>query len=115
MPPYSLDLRKRILVDVEAGLTMQAISEKYRVSTKCIRDLRQLKEETGSLEPRHTKTGPKPKLSEHLEQLTVLVQAQPDATLEELQRRLPIRAGLATIWRALKALGFTLKKSPACN
>lgn len=115
MPPYSLDLRKRILADFDAGLTLQAISEKYRVSTKCIRDLRRLREETGQLTPRQGTTGPKPKLGQYAEQLTALVQEQPDATLEELQQRLPVRAGLATIWRALRALGFTLKKSAACG
>jgi hypothetical protein len=43
------------------------------------------------------------------------VQEQPDSTLEELQQRLPVRAGVTTIWRALKALGFTFKKSAACG
>jgi transposase len=115
MKPYSLDLRTRVLADFDAGMTMQSIAEKYRISTKCIRDLRQLREETGQLNPRQGKTGPKAKLSEYLEQLTALVQAQPDATLEELQERLPVRVGLTTIWRALLTLGFTLKKSPACS
>lgn len=115
MPPYSLDLRKRIVADVDAGLTMQAISEKYRVSTKFIRDLRRLREETGQIEPRRGKTGPVPKLNGYAEQLTALVHEQPDATLEDLQQRLPVRAGLSTIWRALKSLGFTFKKSTACS
>lgn len=115
MRPYSLDLRTRVLADFDAGMTVQSVAEKYRISTKCIRDLRQLREETGQLNPRKGKTGPKSKLSEYLEQLTALVQEQPDATLEELQQRLPVRVGLTTIWRALLALGFTLKKSPACG
>ncbi len=115
MKPYSMDLRTRVLADYDLGLTMQAISEKYRISTKFIRDLRQLREETGSLTPRHSKTGPKPKLADHTEQLAKLIQEQPDATLEELQQRLPVPVGLTTIWRALVALGVTLKKSPACG
>lgn len=115
MKPYSMDLRKRVLADYDLGMTTQAISEKYRISTKCIRDLRQLREETGSLTPRHSKTGPKPKLAEHKEQLVKLIQEQPDATLEELQQRLPVPVGLTTIWRALVALGITLKKSSACG
>jgi transposase len=115
MRAYSLDLRTRVLADYDAGMTTQAIAEKYRISTKCVRDLRQLREETGQLSPRQGKTGPKPKLAEHAEQLATLVQEQPDATLEELQQRLPVRVGLSTIWRALVALGVTLKKSPACG
>ena len=115
MRPYSLDLRTRILADFDAGLTQQAISEKYRVSTKCIRDLRRLREETGQLTPRQGRTGPKPKLSQYTEHLTALVQEQADATLTEFQQRLPVHASLSTIWRALNALGFTLKKSVACS
>ena len=115
MKPYSLDLRMRVLADYDSGMTTQGIAEKYRISTKCVRDLRQLREETGQLTPRQSKSGPKPKLAEHTDQLAKLVQAQPDATLEELQQRLPVRVGLSTIWRALVALGVTLKKSPACS
>lgn len=115
MRPYSMDLRTRVLADYDSGVTTQAIAEKYRISTKCVRDLRQLREETGQLAPRQSKTGPKPKLAEHTEQLATLVQEQPDATLEELQQRLPVQVGLSTIWRALAALGVTLKKSPACG
>jgi transposase len=115
VPPYSLDLRKRILADVDAGLTMQAISEKYRISTKCIRDLRRLRELTGQIAPRKGKTGPPPKLDQYAKQLTALVHEQPDATLKELQQRLPVWVGLSTIWRALKTLGFTFKKSAACG
>ena len=115
MKPYSLDLRVRVLEDYDAGMSVQSIAEKYRISTKCVRDLRQLREETGQLSPRHGKTGPKRKLGDCTEQLTALVQQQPDATLEELQQRLPVRVGLTTIWRGLLSLGLTLKKSPACG
>lgn len=113
LKPSSLDLRVRVMENYDAGMSLQSISEKYRISTKCVRDLRQLREETGQLHPRQGQTGPKPKLGECTEQLTELVQQQPDATLEELQRLLPARVGLTTIWRTLLALGFTLKKSPA--
>ena len=115
MRPYSLDLRERVLADYDLGMTTQAISEKYRISTKCVRDLRKLREEPGQLTPRQGKRGPPPKLSDYSEQLAALVQEQPDATLEELRQRLPISASLTTIWRTLRALGFTLKKSPACG
>ena len=115
MRPYSLDLRERILADYDAGMKTQAVAEKYCISTKCVRDLRRLREETGQLKPRDGKGGRKSVLGGHLQELTDLVQANPDATLEELQRRLPVGAGISTIWRTLRGLGFTLKKSPACG
>ena len=115
MRPYSMDLRTRVLADFDAGMSTQAVAEKYRISTKCIRDLRRLRAETGGLAPRRGKVGAKPKLAAHQDRLLELVQLQPDATLEDLQRELPVAAGLSTIWRALKALGLTLKKSLACG
>lgn len=115
MQPYSLDLRKRIMIDYDSGMSTQAISEKYRVSTKCVRELRRLREETGQLSPRLRRAGPRPKLAEHAQELTALIEAQPDATLEELQRRLSVAVSLTTIWRAIQSLGLTLKKSPACG
>lgn len=115
MRPYSVDLRKRVLADYDAGMKMQAISEKFSVSTKWIRDLRRLREETGQITPRQGKTGPKPKLAEHAQQLTELVQRKPDATLNELRQQLPVSVSLATVWRVLRTLGMTLKKSAACR
>lgn len=63
MKPYSLHLRTRVLADYDSGMTTQRIAEKYWISTKCVRDLRQLREDTGQLTPRQSKTGPKPKLA----------------------------------------------------
>ena len=114
MRPYSMDLRQRILADYDAGMKVQKVAEKYCISTKCVRDLRQLREQTGDIAPRKGPTGRKPRLAEHLETLTELVQAQPDATLEELRPQLPVQVSISTLWRALAKLGFTLKKSPAC-
>jgi transposase len=110
-----MDLRVRVLADYDAGMGTQALAEKYRVSTEWVRSLRRLREETGQIAPRRGKPGPKPRLAEHSEQVTKLVEEQPDATLEELQEQLGVSASISTIWRALKALGLTLKKSPACG
>lgn len=114
MPPYSLDLRERVMMDVDAGMKIQEISEKYRVTVKFISDLRRLRAETGSLEPRYSKPGPKPKLAEHTAELAELVAAQPDASLAELRERLPVVVGTTTVWRSLRTLNYTFKKSSAC-
>lgn len=107
MQPYSLDLRKRALADYDAGMKTQAIAEKYRVSTKWVRDLRRLRDETGQLAPRQGQPGPKPKLAEHTQQLAELVKEQPDATLGELAEQLPVAVSATTIWRVLRRLGLS--------
>ena len=56
---------------------------------------------------------PNPVLAPHLHTLAALIQEQPDRTLAELQVALATSASLATIWRAVKQLGFTFKKNGA--
>ena len=90
MRAYSLDLRKRVLWDVDAGLGTEATAEKYRVSSRWIQMLKRRRMETGQIEPRRTKPGPKPRGPEYEAELKQLVEAQPDATLCELQQRLTV-------------------------
>ena len=49
-------------------------------------------------------------LAPQLHTLAALIQEHPDRTLADLQVALGTSASLATIWRAVKQLGFTLKK-----
>ena len=111
MQPYSMDLRERVLSDCDAGLPTKKVAEKFSVSPAWVRRLKQRRRESGEIAPRQGKTGPKPKLEEHRQRLEELVQEFPDATLEELQQKLEVLVGVTTIWRALKSLGITLKKS----
>ena len=37
----------------------------------------------------------------------------PDATLEELRDRLGLAVALSTLWRAVNALGLSVKKKPS--
>lgn len=113
MGAYSLDLRERVLADFDAGMGNDAVARKYRVSSRWVYKLRRQRSETGQIAPRRGKTGPKPKLAAHLDQLVQLVKEQPDATLHELRQKLGVPVSLATLWATLKKLGLTLKKSPA--
>lgn len=115
MRAYSMDLRVRVLADCDAGMATKKVAEKYSVSVAWVRRLKQRRRESGEVGPRVAKTGPKPKLSGKEQQLEQLVAEEPDATLEELRKKLGVAVSVATIWRSLKALGLTLKKSPACR
>ena len=107
---YSLDLRERVLLDLDAGMSKAAIARNYHVSTRWVYKLQKQREETGDIAPRKGKTGPRPKLSAHVNRLLELVEEQPDASLAELRERLGVAVGITTIWRALRALGVTFKK-----
>lgn len=110
---YSLDLRQRVLMAVDAKTaTRAAIAERFQVSTSWIRRLVQRRRETGSIAPRPHRGGPAPSLGPaERERLRALVAQQADATLAELRDRLAAPVGIMTIARALKALRLPLKKS----
>jgi transposase len=110
MRAYSMDLRERVLRDGDAGMTSVAVAQKYDVSRAWVDRLKQRRRGTGEVAPRAQRYGPHLKLGPHLHRLVDLIREQPDRTLAELQAALGLSASLATIWRAVKRLGFTVKK-----
>jgi len=115
MRAYSLDLRVRVVADLDAGASQAETARKYRVSTRWLYKLLRQREETGDLAPRRSRTGPPRALAGREEELAELVRQSPDATLEELRQQLAATASATTIWRALKRLGVTFKKSRSCR
>ncbi len=110
---YSIDLRQRVLADLDEGMSKAAIARKYRVSTRWVYKLQRQREETGDIAPRPRLGGPQPKLAGHRERLLELVEQQPDASLRELRDRLGVAVCVATVHNTLRALGVTFKKSGA--
>ncbi len=113
MRAYSMDLRERVLHDSDAGMQAAAVASKYRVSASWVRRLKQRRRETGEVAPRQQRYGRHPVLASQLHTLAALIREQPDRTLADLQVALGTSASLATIWRAVKQLGFTVKKNGA--
>jgi len=108
---YSMDLRERVLAGCDDGIRPATLVSRYLVSRSWVYKLLKQRRETGSVEPRRGRTGPHPKLAGYEEQLTQLVREHPDATLEELRRKLDVSVCITTLWTALRTLGLTLKKS----
>jgi len=107
---YSMDLRARVLADCDRGLKTKAVSEKYSVCPAWVRRLKQRRRETGEVAPRRGRTGPVPLAATHAGPIRQAVADAPDATLAELRQRLALAVALSTLWRAVAALGLTLKK-----
>jgi transposase len=110
MQPYSMDLRVRVMADVDAGFGTKAVAEKYRVSADWIRKLKRFRRETGSFAPRKQRVSHATKLDDDLPRLEQLVHERPDATLAELRAELGARVGLTSVWRALRRLQISFKK-----
>jgi len=110
MQPYSSDLRQRVLADCDEGMATSAVASRFRVSESWVRRLKQRRRETGSSEPIAQRHGPRPKWSPHAQAIAEAVRREPDATLEEHRAALGLDLGVSTLWRAIDALGLTLKK-----
>jgi transposase len=112
MAPYSMDLRQRVARAWDAGLDADTVAAKYDVSRAWVHRLIQRRRETGSLAPRkQTKFRGRALTAREEDRLAALITARPDATLTELRDALPSTAALATLWRTIARLGFTLKKN----
>ena len=111
MRAYSIDLRERALLDSDAGMTAADVAAKYRVSGSWVRLLKQRRRETGEVAPRVQRHGRRCMIEPHLHTLADLIAAHPDRTLADLKDALATPASVPTIWRAVRALGLTVKKT----
>lgn len=111
MAAYSMDLRTRVLEDWDAGMKVDDVGAKYRVSRAWVHRLVQRRRETGEIAPRQQTKFRARVLAGQEDRLRALVAAQPDRTLAELRDALPTSASLTTIWRALGRLRLTVKKN----
>lgn len=116
MEAYSLDLRRRVVDAVDAGLSRLEVASRFRVSNAFIGKMLRQRRDSGNLAPKgHGGGAPRkinPPAEEHLRQA---VQQTPDATLAELaetlQRHRGVQVSRQCLCAALQALGLPLKKS----
>lgn len=112
MAPYSQDLRTRVLRDADAGLSSHDLAAKYSVSRAWVDRVKQRRRESGEVAPRRQTVFRRRVLTPRDEsRLVALMTAQPEATLVELRAALPTTAALSTLWRAIRRVGFTVKKN----
>jgi transposase len=112
MKALSKDLRERILAAVDnLEGSRREIARRFRVDVSTITRLLQLRRQTDSIEPRPRGGCKSPALDQAaLERLRRLVEADPDATLEQLREGLGVGGSIMIVWRGLRKLGITRKK-----
>ena len=110
---YSKDLRKRILAAVEnKKLKKTEIQNIFQISETGLRYFLKHVEETGSIEPKPYKGGRRPKYQEEdLEKIKSYLATNSDATLHEIREFIGKDASIMAVQRALKRMGYRLKKS----
>ena len=115
MKAYSMDFRKRVLAMCDAGRSTREVAQVFEVSEPWVRRLKQRRREDGIIGPRpsggrrHGHFDPA-----RLEQLERWLRKHPDATLEGLlgrvDREMGLQCSLMAVCRAVKKLGWSLKK-----
>jgi transposase len=118
MTTYSIDLRKKVFDAYENSRTKdkEKIAKRFKVSYDFVNDLMNLFAETGSIEPRKGAVGRSSKLNqEEYDFLYSTVKSSNDKTLSELcdllEKEKGMKVGTTVMFRALKKLNLTLKKS----
>jgi transposase len=115
--PYSLDLRERVIAEVEAGASVRAAAETFAVSPSFVVKLSQAWRRTGSLaaKPQGGDQRSAP-VEAHADWLLAQIAASPDLTLAELREGLRQR-GLAvatsSVWRFFARHDISFKKNGA--
>jgi transposase len=116
MKAYSMDLRKRVLAMCDSGRGTHEVAKVFEVSESWIRRLKQRRREDG-------RVGARPSGGRRhghfdairLAQLEQWLQQRSDATLEALRNRvveeMELRCSLMAVCRAVKKLGWSLKKN----
>ena len=97
--------------DDEIEITIPDVADRFAVSPAFVRRLLQRHRETGSLAPSSAPRGPKPKLAGVSDQIRQLISEHPDLTAAEIRDRLGFTVTVLTVWRMIRRLGLTFKKS----
>lgn len=116
MRAYSFEFRKRVLAMCDKGRTTREVARAFDVSESWIRRIKQVRREQGLLGPlpvggrRHGHFD-----AARLSQLEGWLRQHPDATLEWLRARMvrdmELRCSLMGVFRAVRKLGWSLKKN----
>ena len=108
--PYSMDLRGRVIEEVESGASRREAAERYGLSPSVVVIWVQRFEATGSVAAKPS-GGSTSALEEHAEFLLALIAEQPDMTLDEIvaaMRKRRIAGSRSAVWRffARRNIGF---------
>ena len=116
MRPYSVDFRQKI-IDVweKEKISIRELAKRFNVAKSFIQKLLKQYQETGDIRPRPQGGSPPSKLnSEQLVILVEIIEANRDATLQELSNLLyektEIKVSRATLWRITKKLNQSFPK-----
>ena len=105
------ETRELLVKGYEKSGDVKAIAAAYSVSERTVYRLVQQKRETGSVSLCTSQRGRKPVLTEEdKEKIRERMEERPDSTVGEIREALNLAASPSTVERAIKGMGYTLKK-----
>lgn len=114
MKAYSTDLRERVVRAARQGMPQEEIAKVFAISLSSIKRYLKQWRETATLEAKPIPGRPSKKLVPLQEDLSQMLLAAPDATLEQhcqsWEQKQGSQVSLSTMSRAIKRLGWTRKK-----
>jgi transposase len=110
--PYSLDLRVRVIAEVDRGTRPAEVARRFEISERTVWNWLALRSKTGALNPRQGEVGPDCVLEGHRQRILQSVQDDPALTLGQRRAQLSLPGCVSTLWNALQRWEVTLKKSP---
>ena len=113
MNAYPMELRERIVDAVDRGVgSAREVARPFRVAVNSVYNLLELREQTGSLQPRPNPGGQRPAIPpERHDEVRQLLAEQPDLTLAQIRDRLGLNCSEAAVCRTLKKLKLTRKNN----
>lgn len=109
----STDLRRRILEEIDQGVSQSQVARTYRVDRKTVWSLIQHRRKTGSLEPIRVGMGRKSSVAHRRAEIEQAIAKNSRLTLQELIDQLELRISVSALSRTLRRWGFRFKKKPA--
>lgn len=116
MRPYPIEFRQKIIeVYEKESISIRNLAERFCVAKSFIQKLIKQYKETGDIHPYTQGGSPEPKLNqEQLLDLVEIIEANNDATLEELcdllEEKVEVRVSRATMGRITQRLNYSVKK-----
>jgi transposase len=116
-PSYSIDLRERVVAEVEEGASRREAAERFKVSVSSAIRWAKLHALTGGVQPRFRGGRPRSPLASHAPWLLDLIASAPDLTLDEIVVRIAGDLGVTTsrssVDRFYRRCGISFKKNGA--
>lgn len=110
MPCYSIDLRKKVISQLEKKMPVSQISKLFNISRQTIYSWQKL-HQTGKLQPRNNKIRKPQKVSQ--EDLEKYIEQHPEYTLEKIAAK--FNCAISSIYYRIKKGKITYKKKNFCT